>query len=601
MLTCLFFGLIAGGILLLARQMLETGEVSSDGKFLGAVGTQGRAHAGITAIGMAVMIYLATMSAVQAVAAPIALIVLAVLAVLTHRSFVAYGEKGQELALYVAFDILLLVAALYINSVVALPQWVKPVALAAGTIAIGWLLAQYFADQDELVDDDEPVETAGWATPTRIIALIVAGSILFFGMDWGGLTGNPSGTLLSAYGQAAEDTDWGSGDVVLDENEEAGAETEYNAGDKVAVNVREGVHFYNADLQSNGKSDDDFNFGPNPYKKGKTAEDYDRDFRERRDDDPMLLSGAMLALDGTLNTDYIGEVLYEGYSESLNMLERADAATLLMNSDAALHQRAAEAVNQLLAKAKKVELRELTDMKDQLYANPDTVSGIPGLVDYQVDYDKGLCLVYIFQVKENSNTTQEVAFHIACGYQWTNGASKIGVTPQPKPSQPKKSNDKPSKPKKDKNPSRPKKKKKKEKDSDPSKPSKKEKDSDPKKPTRKPKKDKKQGTQGEKVKPGEPDEDTNNPSNPQKSKADSKDSSSSQSHSDYKKDQDEKKKANDGSGQKKGGEESKPSTPKKEDTKKVDNNGDKADKPTKKSDSGTAKGQDNDGHVAAPD
>lgn len=365
-----------------------------------------------------------------------------------------------------------------------------------------------------------------------------------------------------------------------------------------ALNLWDGVHFYNADVADEPESY--FDFGPSPIKKGKKVDYYVADFAERREKDPVLLAATMVALDGTLKTDFIGQVLYRGYDPALDMLQRADAAALVLAQDAELHRQAAEAVERLLGRAN-VELTEYTSISDQLYMNPDTlIDGLPGLVCYESQFEDQLCLVFTFQIKGGSNTRQKVVFHLSCGYQWTDGAEKIGVTPEENPQPPKKDDPDPGKPKKDKPKSDPSKPSKKD-DPSPGKPSKKKEEKDPKKPTRKPKKDKKQGTQGEKVKPGEPDEDTNNPSNPQKSKADKSDSTTSQTHEQTKKEQKEKEEANSGSGQKKGGEESKPSTPKKEETKKVDNNGDKADKPTKKSDSGTAKGQDNDGHVDAPD
>ena len=345
-----------------------------------------------------------------------------------------------------------------------------------------------------------------------------------------------------------------------------------------ALNLWDGVHFYNADVQDEPGAY--FDFGPSPIRKGKKVDYYVDDFADRRRQDPVLLAATMVALDGTLKTDFIGQVLYRGYSPELNMLQRADAAALVLAQDAELHRQAAEAVERLLGRAS-VELTEYTSISDQLYMNPEgLLNGLPGLVCYESRFKNQLCLVFTFQIKGGSNTRQKVVFHLSCGYQWTDGAEKIGVTPEENPQPPKKD------------------------DPDPGKPSKKEKDKDPSKPKRKPKKDPTKGTQGEKVKPGEPDEDTNNPSNPQKSKADKSDSTTSQTHEQTKKEQKEKEEANSGSGQKKGGEESKPSTPAKADTKKVDNNGHEADKPTKTTHGGTAEKKNNgdaDGHIDEPD
>ena len=357
------------------------------------------------------------------------------------------------------------------------------------------------------------------------------------------LIGSGVGTFINAAAMAGQT---GSETSESDDYESAMEPSEM-AGDteeSVEASLSENIHFYNDDVQG-GDVEDDFDFGPNPYVADERVGYYIDDFEARRAKDPALLAATMVALDGTLGTDYIGEVLYEGYDEKLNMLERADAAAQVMATNSRIFNKANDAVNKLLDSASRVELKKLTGLEDQLYMNNATISGVPGIVSYLSDFDEGWCLIWTFQIKEGSNTTQDVAFHIPCGYQWTNGAEKIGVTPSNKPSNPSKP-DKPTKPggKGDK----------------PDKPSKPKYDKDPSKAPKK------------NTEPNDdkgPGENTNNPSDPQHSTKDTKDSSSSGKDS-TKKDKETNKE------QKTGSDSSQPSTPAPKQDTKVDNNGDKA-------------------------
>ena len=139
-------------------------------------------------------------------------------------------------------------------------------------------------------------------------------------------------------------------------------------------------------------------------------------------------------MDGTLGTDYIGQILYFGYDQKLGVLARADAATRALMADQSLACRTADVVYFRLASADEIRLVELTDIKDQVFMDPYTIDGVPSIVLFESDQGTAHCLEFIWHVKGSSETTVKIDYRIACGYQWTNGAEKLGVTPEPMPS-----------------------------------------------------------------------------------------------------------------------------------------------------------------------
>lgn len=176
-------------------------------------------------------------------------------------------------------------------------------------------------------------------------------------------------------------------------------------------------HFFNEEVRMDMDQKNDYNFGPNPYTDGENVDYYVNDFANRRTKDPALLSATALALDSVAGTDYIGEVLYMGYDEKLNALERADAATQVFVGDKSIFDSANEAISAMLSSAKDVQLVREDKISDQLYMNGYSVSGVPQVVIYETDVTSDWCLVYTFQVKTSE---VQIAFRIPCGYQWTN-------------------------------------------------------------------------------------------------------------------------------------------------------------------------------------
>ena len=448
----------------------------------------------------------------------------------------------------------------------AMSMWA---AIAMTVLTVLYIVVAHLARNHEL----------GWLLPVFAVFAIVAmlGSSIGTGAFAASMAAREqTADAISSEEQAVADVDT----YVEGLTDEEVAEEKAVAGDVEEARASGDIHFYNDDVQG-GTVDDDFDYGPNPWVDGKDAGYYHDDFAARRARDPALLAGTMLALDATYGTDFIGETLYEGYDERLNMLKRANAASRVLTTNRTIFMNGNDAVNKFFRSAKKIELRKVAELKDQVYMYNATLSGIPGLVVYESDVDSGWCLIYTFEIK---GSEESIAFHIPCGYQWTNASEKINVEPTKKPTKTKT----PKKPEKPEKPDKPEPEPEPEPEPDP----KPEYDKDPSKAP-----DKNTEPNDDKG----PGPDTNNKKDKNHSKEDSKDSTTNQTHDETKKEQ--KDKADTNKNQKTGNDDNKPSTtPSKQDTK-SDNNGDagKINEPTKTKETGTAAGQDNDGTISVPD
>ena len=188
------------------------------------------------------------------------------------------------------------------------------------------------------------------------------------------------------------------------------------------------LHYYNLDLQNDGDDANDFNFGPNPYKNGKSAADYDAELRERMKWDTALAAADTAWLDANVGTRYLG-TFYESCKEDWALTINDAAYTFSQDQQA--YYKNLDAFFAYLDHAKKVEVRECSNVTDQMYMNPFTKSGVPDVIVLLTDNQVGHELVYTFEIKGN---TFEVAFRIECGFQPTNVQAVMGITPQNQPS-----------------------------------------------------------------------------------------------------------------------------------------------------------------------
>ena len=214
-------------------------------------------------------------------------------------------------------------------------------------------------------------------------------------------------------------------------------------GDVAVVQAAEGPwwHFYNSDLQKDDDKDNDFNFGPSAYHKAAanlpatTAEEADKEFRERIKKDPALGAADMAWFDAIVKTRYIG-VFYDEVDKQWDAAINKAKETWL--TDEAKYKEAYGAFFLYLDKAKKVEIIERTSgLDDQMYMNPATVDSAPDVIVMATENHKGHFLRYTFKIKEKEVT---VEYRLECGFQPCNVEKVMGITPKnkkkttPKPS-----------------------------------------------------------------------------------------------------------------------------------------------------------------------
>ncbi len=299
----------------------------------------------------------------------------------------------------------------------------------------------------------------GWATLVAIVPLLVlaicGGIVLisFFAYHYKGLHKSSRqkldenarvlyglGVVLSAFAAIAMvvllivyRTHWFEPEVqqmrAVDEWEaEMVLELETEPAIELAMEEDLWYRFYNPELLEDDDPDNDYNFGRNPLTWEHTdAEYYESEFRARLKVDPALAAADMAWLDANVGTRYLGE-FYESckgdWAKTMNLVKEEFMA------DQLLYYQNLDAFFQFLDSAVKVEVRECWTVSDQMYMNPYTVDGVPDIIVMLTDDHSGYELVYTFKIKDNYF---EVAYRINCGYQPTDVAEIMHITPQPNP------------------------------------------------------------------------------------------------------------------------------------------------------------------------
>lgn len=253
------------------------------------------------------------------------------------------------------------------------------------------------------------------------------------------------------------------GDVGFDNNiedSETGDDAEMLTGgfeeaEEVTM-INPSWHFYNADLQDNGDSKDDYNFGPNPLiseafsekvmeairaknytgtinidelLKDVDASTLDAEYRARLRVDPTLGAATMAWFDSIVGTDYLGKF----YSEAKEQWDAAmnDAAAQWI-SDSDLYSRTLDAFEKYLDHSTKVEIKRATNLTDQMYMNPFSVDGeVPRIIVMESANHSGWFLTYTFTIKETA--VKEVSLRADCGFQPTNVAKVMKVKAKSNP------------------------------------------------------------------------------------------------------------------------------------------------------------------------
>ena len=262
-----------------------------------------------------------------------------------------------------------------------------------------------------------------------ILTALIVIAILIGSVAWKSFSSDLIGGLFPSKTADVEDdaSDWEDDDwnddgsfVLIDEG---------TIADSTAA-TGDWYTFYNLSLQVDGDPRNDFNFGPNPYLEGATAETYAADFCSKMANDPALAAGDMAWLDAIVGTRYLGE-FYESckgdWAKTINLTKERFMA------DQSLYYQTLNAFYDMLSTADSVTLDyQTSDLTDQMYMNPNTVSGVPDVVVMTTDDHSGYYLTYTFIIKDN---TFKVSYRIDCGYQPTNVQEVMNIVPDDTPRQ----------------------------------------------------------------------------------------------------------------------------------------------------------------------
>ena len=282
---------------------------------------------------------------------------------------------------------------------------------------LGYFVINFFYFRYNEVDegDEEQQRHHRWGIVAIAVTTIILLIILFTGAKWSHHDGTAASRVAGPVAQAVEPVD------------------------TVPSSPATSWHFYNQDLAEDGDDSNDFNFGPSPLAEDKTAEDYDRELRERLRNDPVLGSGVIAWLDANLGTRYLGEFYESCKGDWAKIINQAKEAWL---NDPEAYNETLDAVFKFMDTAK-VSVGERSDLDDQLYMNPYTVDGVPDIIVMKTLNHEGTFLVYSFEIKGVTTTEgadgspKEIAvtYRIDCGFQPTNVEKVMGITPQstPKP------------------------------------------------------------------------------------------------------------------------------------------------------------------------
>ena len=315
------------------------------------------------------------------------------------------------------------------------------ISLAMLTITIGALLANFFFFHYNM-GEGRGYRVAGWAT---IIIVIVA------------LIAMATHTLTEDRSIFYDETQVSSVMDASDGVTTAGAVDSANNG----------WYYYNTALQSDSDESNNFNFGSKPGGEGWTAADYEAEFRERLRNDPALGAATMAYHDAILGTRFMGTF----YDECAHEWDKAiNTAKERFIADPALYQQTLEQFFAFLDIGQ-TEVRDSdAGLTDQMYMNPYTVSGVPDVIVMKTGDHGGKFLVTSYTIKGAASGTAnagdgavvnderkfETAYRIDCGYQPTNVAEVMKITPQPQPKpQPTSTPSNPSKPVTPSSPSKP--------------------------------------------------------------------------------------------------------------------------------------------------
>lgn len=275
-----------------------------------------------------------------------------------------------------------------------------PLIVAIGSIGF-YLVNMCFFQKGEAEINEEPEKAKSWNIAGWLLAvltgLILLG-LLFFKLSWGAL-----------YLHLPEDDEF--------------------------------PFFYNSLLQHDGDDENDYDFGPSlgalkvmeeeseDADAEYTVADYDADFRERLSRDPALFAADAYWVDMVTGSGLLQEYRDAHPGDAMAAI---NAAKQDFMEHPEKFEKYLKAFLERLTSAT-VALKDGKGIKDQMYQNPYTVDGVPEVVVFETTQEKGLFLTYTFVIKGNAVT---VEFRTECGYQPTNVAKLLDLTPKDNPNKP---------------------------------------------------------------------------------------------------------------------------------------------------------------------
>lgn len=198
--------------------------------------------------------------------------------------------------------------------------------------------------------------------------------------------------------------------------------------------IVQGYKFYNSELQG-GDAADDYNFGYDRYAAAKgdpewLKEDFKKSIQPGPDGDPALCAAVMAYADAKFETQFMGEF----YATAKNDWSKAmnDAKDQFIQNPKRW-KTLSEAFVKFIDSCD-LSIGELAKATDQMYMNPYTEDGEPDVIVMETNQATGHVLTFTANIK---GTKISINYRTECGYQPTNVAKLMKITPTPKPVTPK--------------------------------------------------------------------------------------------------------------------------------------------------------------------
>lgn len=420
------------GLMMAASSMLASEEESEKfnvGQFIAALG--------IGCLVGVINTFLIRFTGNLAFLAPISLIIMIAVSCYFVYWFAKEGGTIMEIVLFSVMSVAVffttqaaavMTATMLSNAFLVSLVMVLPKAVLVGSIGFYLIDACLFRLKN--------VNNTDWMRIiTLIVVLSVIGALLIVcipRISWGSIGEKNMPMVAATDVDTQVETEEDADVTVVDYTEmETDVETELRAEGVTSQSVW--YVFYNLYLLTDANPLNDFNFGPNPFREGMTAEEFRQEFYTRLLNDPAFAAGALAWLDANVGTRYLGE-FYESckgdWAKTINLTKER-----FMADQALFYQTVQPAIKFYDTATVKLEYK--TDgLDDQMYMNPYTPSGVPDVVVMSTKDHGGYFLTFEFSIKADQVKTVDqptVSYRIDCGFQPTNVEKVMNIKPDDTP------------------------------------------------------------------------------------------------------------------------------------------------------------------------